>query len=179
MLEIVKAPNPILSQKAKNVAKVDKSILDFIKEMKIALDNSIDPVGVGLAASQVGKDLRIFIAKPTDKSKLHVFINPHILKTSEILPAKKSKVKKLEGCLSLPNIWGEVTRFNDVLLKFQDETGRSHKRKFSGFIATIIQHEIDHLNGILFTKRVLEQRGSLYKSEKDEKGEDVFEEIKI
>lgn len=179
MLEIVKAPNPTLSQKANDVAKIDKSVLDFIDEMEVALDNSVDPVGVGLAASQVGKPIKIFIAKPTDKSKLQVFINPHVLKTSDALPQKKSKVKKLEGCLSLPNIWGEVTRFDDVLLEFQDQTGKAHKRKFSGFMATIIQHEMDHLNGILFTKRVLEQKGSLYKSEKDEKGEDVFEEIKI
>ena len=179
MLQIVKAPNPTLSQKAKNVAKIDKSILSFIDDMIIALKNSVDPVGVGLAASQVDKAIKIFIAKPTEKSKVYIFINPHILKTSEKLEAKKSKIKKLEGCLSLPNIWGEVIRFDSLLLKYQDETGENHKKKFSGFMATIIQHEMDHLNGILFTKRVLEQKGLLYKSEKDEKGEDIFEEIKI
>lgn len=179
MLEIVKAPLPILSQKAKPVEKIDKPILNLIEEMKVALENSLDPVGVGLAASQVGKNLQIFIAKPTSAPKFYIFINPKILKTSKKRVVKKTKVKKLEGCLSLPNIWGEVARFDEIVLRFLDEKGNNHEKKISGFMATIVQHEIDHLNGILFTKRVLEQNGILYKSEKDEKGEDVFEEIKI
>lgn len=179
MLEIVNAPQPVLSQKAKNVEKVDKNILDFIEEMKVALQNSTDPVGVGLAAPQLSKSLKIFIAKPTPKSKFYIFINPKILKTDKKHRLKKNRVKKLEGCLSLPNIWGEVARFDEVLISFQDERGKNHKRKYKGFMATIIQHEMDHLGGVLFTKRVLEQNGTLYKSEKDEKGEDVFEEIKI
>ncbi|MDO8461008.1 MAG: peptide deformylase, partial [bacterium] len=62
---------------------------------------------------------------------------------------------------------------------FIDENGKPHKRKFSGFIATIIQHEYDHLHGILFPKRVLEQKGKLYKSRKNKEGKDVFEEIEI
>jgi peptide deformylase len=147
--------------------------------MEAALNRSVDPVGVGLAAVQVGKPIKIFIAKPTEKSKIYVFINAQIVKTSEKLGVKKSKVKKLEGCLSLPNIWGEVARYENVTIKYLDETGKSHKKKFSGFMATIIQHEMDHLAGILFTKRVLEQKGTLYRSEKNKNGEDVFEEIKI
>lgn len=179
MLEIIKAPNVGLSQKSKNLAKLDKNILDFIEEMKLALESSTDPVGVGLAACQVGKNVKIFIAKPTSKPKFYIFINPKILKTDKKQKIKKAKVKKLEGCLSLPDIWGEVARFDEIVLDFMDENGKKHKRKFTGFMATIIQHEVDHLEGILFTKRVLEQNGTLYKSEKDEKGEDVFEEIKI
>lgn len=179
MLEILSAPNPILSQIAKDVPKIDSDVLDFVEQMKTALENSVDPVGVGLAAPQVGKSVRIFIAKPTEKGSFKIFINPHIIDASQKLESKKAKVKKLEGCLSLPTIWGEVARHEYVTIEFQDETGKNHKRKFTGFMATIIQHEIDHLEGILFTKRVLEQKGTLYKSEKDEKGEDVFEEIKI
>lgn len=179
MLEILSAPNPVLSQTAKEVSNIDKSILDFIDEMIIALANSVDPVGVGLAAPQVGKSVKIFIAKPTEKSKVKIFINPKIVETSQKLESKKTKVKKLEGCLSLPSIWGEVARYDYVTIEYKDEKNKTHKKKFRGFMATIIQHEMDHLDGILFTKRVLEQKGTLYKSEKDEKGEDVFEEIKI
>lgn len=180
MLEIVKAPNPILSRKAKPVGKLDKAIIRLIEEMKAALDSAKDPIGVGLAAPQIGKGLNLFITKPSLKSGVLVFINPKIIHKSA--PGKgesEEHLRKLEGCLSLPNIWGDVKRFPDITVTYLDGTGRLHKRKFTGFMATIIQHEIDHLNGVLFPKRVLEQGGTLYKSEKDEKGEDVFEELKI
>jgi len=93
--------------------------------------------------------------------------------------AKKANSTKLEGCLSLPNIWGEVIRDPHITISYLDEKGNTHNRTFAGLSATIIQHEMDHLSGILFPKKVLEQKGTLYKSHKDEKGEDVFEEIEI
>ncbi len=182
MLEIVKAPNSVLSQKAKKIAKIDKSVLKLIKEMEISLEAATDPIGVGLAAPQVGKSLRLFIAKPSLKSKILVFINPVIVKKEDkvsLSSTEKHQQKKLEGCLSLLNIWGEVKRFDEVWLSFLDQNGRRHHKKYSGFLATIVQHEIDHLNGVLFPKRVLEQKGTLYKSEKDEKGQEVFEEINL
>ncbi|MCL4353383.1 peptide deformylase [Patescibacteria group bacterium] len=178
MSDIIIAPNPVLSEISQSVTSVDKTILGIIDDMKLALSLAKDPVGVGLAAPQIGKSLRIFIAKPTPKSEVFTFINPVITKEAN-LEAKQKKTTKLEGCLSLPNIWGEVQRYNVVTVEFIDEQGRKHNRKFKGFMATIIQHEIDHLNGIIFTKRVLEQKGTLYKSEKNEKGEDIFEEINI
>lgn len=180
MLEIVKAPSPILSKKADPVKKIDKSILRLISDMEEALYTAKDPIGVGLAAPQVGKSLQIFIIKPSPKSKTYVFINPKITKKISSKENKRqAKTKKLEGCLSLINIWGEVARYREVFVTFQDETGKLHKKKFSGFLSTIVQHEIDHLNGVLFPKKVLEQKGTLYKSEKDENGEDVFDELKI
>jgi peptide deformylase len=180
MLDIVTAPNPVLSSKASSVAKVDSIILKLIKEMEEALDAATDPIGVGLAAPQVGKSLAIFVIKPSPKAKLQAFINPKITKIeSQTVGKVKGKTKKLEGCLSLRNIWGEVERAKTIWLDYLDETGKPHHKKFSGFIATIIQHEVDHLNGILFPKRVLEQKGTLYESKKNSKGEDIFEELTI
>lgn len=187
MLKIVTAPNAVLSQKAKKVNKVNKDILKLIEDMKKTLARTTDPKGVGLAAPQIGLSYRIFIAKPSDKSRITVFINPEIAKQStqmDYVKRPKKDVsekasKKLEGCLSLPSIWGPVLRSSSLTISYLDENGKSHKQKFSGFMATIIQHEYDHLNGILFPKRVLEQKGQLYKSRKDEKNEDVFEEIEI
>ena len=179
MLDIVKAPNPVLSNKAKQVLKIDKAILNLIEEMKISLAAASDPIGVGLAAPQIGKTLRIFIAKPTLKSKVFVFINPVITKSEVLAEKEKEKTTKLEGCLSLPNIWGEVQRYNQIHVDFIDEAGHKHSNKFTGFMATIIQHEVDHLDGILFPKKVLDQKGTLYKSEKNKKGQDIFEEISI
>lgn len=201
MLKIVTAPNSVLSDIAKPISKVGTSVIMVIEEMKKTLAKTTDPKGVGLAAPQVGKALRLFIAKPTDKSEPMVFINPEIIEKSSKVdyvkrPARRSQgvggpkknpsassgqkaFKKLEGCLSLPTIWGAVLRPSFLTLSYLDEQGKSHKQKFSGFMATIIQHEIDHLNGILFPKIVLSQKGKLYKSHKDEKGEDVFEEINL
>jgi len=202
VLKIVTAPNPALSSITKPVNGINAGVIKIINQMKEALNKASDPVGVGLAAPQIGKPLRIFIAKPTDKSEILVFINPKIttnkqLPTTNIrklevahLPvnssagevgrnSQKSKGSKLEGCLSLPTIWGSVLRTPSLTLTFLDEKGVPHKQKFSNFLAIIIQHEMDHLDGVLFPKRVLEQKGTLYKSHKNKKGEDEFEEIEI
>ncbi len=185
--KIILAPNPILSTPAKNVEKIDSGVLKIIEEMRKALDKAKDPEGVGLAAPQIGKALRIFIFKTTPKSKIQVFINPKILKVGE--PSQsftrerkvrgKIKIQKLEGCLSLKDIWGTVLRAPTVEISYLDEKGKTRGKVFKDFLATIIQHEYDHLDGILFPRRVLEQKGKLYKSFKDEKGEDVFEEMEI
>lgn len=202
MLTIITAPNPILSEIAKpiilpetKIAKIDKPILKLIDEMKQALTGARDPEGVGLAAPQIGKSLQLFIIKPTSRSPFQTFINPRIQALNNSEPyaeqlqnqresvSKSVKIreasKKLEGCLSLKNIWGEVLRNEKVVAEYFDEEGKLHKRTFEGFPAIIIQHEYDHLNGILFPKRVLEQDGQLYKSHKNKKGEDVFEEMEI
>lgn len=197
MLKIITAPNPILSQTTKPALRIDTHIRSFIREMEKTLLSAKDPEGVGLAAPQVGKSLSLFIAKPTPKSPISVFINPKIIQKTKtnhltttcdriqqlnVSPSKKSSRAKLEGCLSLPNIWGEVKRDSTIKLRYQLISGNELVTKthtFSGLMATIVQHEMDHLQGILFPKRVLEQKGKLYKSRKNEKGEDEFEEIEI
>jgi len=187
MLPIISAPHEVLSQVAKPVANIDDSIKRLIKEMEETLAHTSDPEGVGLAAPQIGKSLQIFIMKPTPKSPTTVCINPVLYEDTSSLEKpteQKSKKKKkentkLEGCLSLPRIWGIVRRLPSVKLTYLDEHGTKHEKEFSGFPATIVQHEYDHLQGILFPKRVLEQQNQLYKSTKDEKGEDVFEELTI
>lgn len=179
MLEILTAPDGVLSETANPVKNVDGKIVSLIKEMGKALDAAKDPVGVGLAAPQVGASLRLFIAKPGIKSKTSVFINPRVLEASPVKKTGKKRIKKLEGCLSLPGIWGEVARSPRLTIEYQDQLGNHHTKTFKDFMATIIQHEIDHLDGVLFPKRVLEQKGKLYQSSKNEKGKDIFEEIEI
>ena len=171
-MKILTVPHPILTQKAKPVKKIDDKIHHLVKEMIKVLNKQINPPGVGLAAPQVGKNLALFIMKPTEKVKPRVFINPKILKleignwkleiNSKSKSQKKQKRAQLEGCLSLPKIWGTVKRANRVLVEYQDLSGEKKTEWFSDFEATIIQHEIDHLNGILFTKRVLDQKQKLY-----------------
>jgi len=197
MLKIVQAPNPVLYQPTRPVNRVDKAIHNLLKQMEETLIHASDPEGVGLAAPQVGKSLQIFIVKQTPKSPTLTFINPVIEETFESpsekesgatqsektsKAKKKAKIKKsvqLEGCLSLKDIWGVVKRSYGVVLTYQDEAGVKHTKKFEGFIATIIQHEVDHLQGALFPKRVLEQNNQLYQSRKNDQGELEFEEIEI
>jgi peptide deformylase len=118
------------------------------------------------------------------------FINPVLEKFIEEEPTeetnseddetqKEKKGVQLEGCLSLYNIWGVVKRHPGVVLSYQDEHGKKHKKTFDGFLAVIIQHEYDHLQGVLFPKRVLEQKNPLYRAVKNRKGETEFEEIEL
>lgn len=183
MLKIVTAPSLVLSLKAKEypVKKGGEAKLDkFLKSMEKALLKADDPKGVGLAAPQVNKPVRIFMAKPTDGADIEIYVNPKIINayTRQKKEKKDGEYKKLEGCLSLPNIWGEVEREAIVILDWVDQKGNRNSKKFYGFSATIIQHEMDHLDGILFPKRVLEQKGKLFKSHK-EKGNDVFDELNV
>jgi peptide deformylase len=158
--------------------------------MKETLDKTRDPEGVGLAAPQIGKSLQIFVTKPTRNAHHEVYINPVLTLNhaeqdvaSNATAAKRRRKKadgtKLEGCLSIPTIWGPVKRAESVSITYLDETGRQKTEEVGGFKATILQHEYDHLHGILFPKRILEQKGKIYKSSKNEKGEDVFEEIEL
>jgi len=187
MLPIVQAPSPVLSAKAKKINKVDSKTKNLIKEMTITLENTTNPEGVGLAAPQIGQAIQLFIIKESPASPLYVFINPQILSFSEeklpLMDGKKTtknrKGVKLEGCLSLKEIWGVVHRASSIELAYLDEKGTRLVKSFDGFLATIIQHECDHLAGILFPKRVLEQKEKLYKATTDEHGEMIFEELAI
>lgn len=193
MYKIITTPNKILVEKANPVTKFDKKLESILSEMEKTLRSTVDPIGVGLAAPQVGLRMRIFLMKPTEKSKVTSFINPVIESTSdeEEVPhftnsekveshkPESSKNKLLEGCLSIPDIWGNVTRKKEVTLVWQDAKGNNFKQVFNGFAAIIIQHEVDHLNGVLFTKHVMDQNEKLFKSHKNEEGEDEFDEIQI
>ncbi len=185
MLKIVQTPDSVLSKKAERINKIDSSIKLLIQEMVETLENARDPEGVGLAAPQVGKSLQLFIVKEDLDVPVKIYINPH-LELLEPIQEEKAKTKKekdegvkLEGCLSLRDIWGVVKRSPKVKILYEDEHGTKHEKIVTGFIATILQHEFDHINGTLFTKRVLEQKEKLYNSSKDKKGEIVFEEIEI
>ena len=168
-MKIIHAPNAILSKKCKEVVSFDNELSILIQKMSYTLAQAHDPDCVGLAANQVGVDKAFFIMRPTTESDITVHINP-ILKSIKSLQMAKSNRKpkiKYEGCMSLPRMWGEMKRSEKVLLCFQDQYGKKIEKWYGGFAAQIIQHEIDHLNGILFTQRVLEQGGELFEEKED------------
>lgn len=179
-MKILITPNPILTTPSQPVEKIDKEVLAFIEEMKQTLLNTTNPKGVGLAAPQVGKNRQIFITKPSDKSEIGVFLNPEIIEKSEALTASVPQRKNpLEGCLSIPSVWGMVKRYQTIKLKYKTPDNKTHTQQFSGFLATVIQHEIDHLQGRLFPSRTLEQKGKLYQAKKDKNGEESLGELNI
>jgi peptide deformylase len=144
-MKIVLHPNKILKEKTEKVEKIDKEIKNLVKEMKKIM---IQQNGVGLAANQIGKNLSIFVAY--DNKKFYTFINPEIVKFFG-----KEKIME-EGCLSVPNVWGQIKRYEGVVVSYQDLFGKKKKLKAKGLLAQIIQHEIDHLNGVLFIDKAIE-----------------------
>ena len=144
--EILQKDAPLLREVAKSVPTKNigaKKIQNTLRRMKEALHAEED--GAAIAAPQIGKSLRIFIvSKKITKTKDLVFINPEIIKTSK----KKKKVE--EGCLSIRWLYGQVNRSEKVTIRAYGETGRQFERGASGLLAQIFQHEMDHLDGILF-----------------------------
>jgi peptide deformylase len=152
--EIIKYPDPILRRKAARVERIDDEIQTLIDDMVETM--RLAP-GVGLAAPQVGMPLRIIVVEygeneedgddqPVEK-KLYTLINPEISRSM-----KESELGN-EGCLSIPGIVGDVERSLGVTVVAQNRHGQQIKIKADGWLARIFQHEIDHLNGVLFTDR--------------------------
>jgi peptide deformylase len=174
--KIVQSGNPVLREKSKEVGKIDKKVLKLIQDLKDTLAVQKDPEGVGLAAPQIGKNVRIFLASYKDFHR--VVINPIVLNVTERIKAKKVKQKSkkeiLEGCLSLPYYYGPLKRAAKITIKYLDEQGHEITEDFEGFNAQIILHEIDHLDGVLFVDRLFEAKKPLYKVKGDE-----WEEVEL
>ena len=143
ILEITKLGEEILRKKAEPVAEVTDEIRKLAGDM---LETMIEANGVGLAGPQVGKNLRIFVAMADDDVK-RVFINPQIIKTSEEVEEYE------EGCLSIPQVYESITRPSRVTVQALNEKGRPFTLDADGLLARIIQHEYDHLDGILYIDR--------------------------
>ena len=149
--KIVTLPDPILHRKAKTVSRFDAELQTLIGDM---IETMREAPGVGLAAPQVGVSERVIVVEYTEdkeeehaRKKLYVMINPEIKETSE------ETETAIEGCLSVPGWQGEVERFLAVTVKGQNRQGKPMKVKAKGWLARIFQHEIDHVNGVVFTDR--------------------------
>lgn len=160
---IVHEPNRVLRRVAEEVASAEirgPEIQRLLQDMRDTLAAS--PDGIGLAAPQIGVSLRVFLVSEEAHAidagtvsveevrprwKHHVFINPVFSKRS------RKKAEMPEGCLSVPGKYGTVTRCEKVYVMWLDESGKSHARGFSKFFARVLQHEMDHLNGMLIVDR--------------------------
>ena len=150
-LKIYMLGEETLRTPANRIVKVDESIRKLAKDMLITMYSA---KGIGLAAPQVGVQKRIMVIDlnfEDPNASPNVFINPEIISTSASLDTYE------EGCLSIPGIYLNVVRPSSIKLSFRDEMGRPKKMNADGLLARCIQHEIDHLNGVLFVDKVTDQ----------------------
>jgi peptide deformylase len=151
ILKIITLPDPVLRRKARPIARFDSNLQSLINDM---IDTMREAPGVGLAAPQVGRSDRLIVVEyPEDDEiedapkKLFVVVNPEIKVISEEVEMG------IEGCLSIPGLHGEVERALAVTVKGLTRHGQPVKIKSKSWLARIFQHEIDHLDGVVFTDR--------------------------
>lgn len=179
MVKILTLPNPILRQKSVAV-KIDQATADLVAKLKETLIEKEGIKGVGLSAVQIGIPKKVFLAYSKPSRMFLTFINPEIIwyskKQTQGIPENKNKY---EGCLSVPNYWSIIKRSLSIKIRYQTLSGKKQIRRFLGFTATIIQHEYDHLEGVLFIDRAIEQKSPIYMLTKDKDGKEYLKEITI
>jgi peptide deformylase len=143
--KIVKHPSEILTTPTKKVLKFDQKLATLLKDMH---DTMLDSDGIGIAAPQVGESIRVAIVDLGEGEDIIEMINPEVLET-------EGSVIDIEGCLSFPELYGEVERPFYVRIKAQERDGRWYELEAEDYEARAILHEIDHLDGILFDSKIL------------------------
>ena len=147
-LNIVYYPHPALSWKSKDVTRIDPQLKEWVNQM---FDLMYEARGIGLAANQVGLPYRLFVINPTGDPEQpqfeQVFINPEILR-------RNGSEESEEGCLSLPEVYGPVNRAERIVVEAFDLDGQQLRFELEGIDARVVQHENDHLDGVMFTERV-------------------------
>jgi len=169
--KILTLPDNRLRNISDEVVAFDSAINNLITDLTDTLVAQTDPVGLGLSAPQIGVFKRVFVARVRNKVK--AFVNPKILKFS------KKEISFLEGCFSVPDIYGHVIRPAEIDLESQDKHGKLAKNHYSGITGRIIQHEIDHLDGKLFIDHVHDQNGKVFEVKKDKAGKEQFVEVPL
>ena len=157
-LRVIKYGNPILRMKARKIDKIDNRIQNLADDMILTM--AIDG-GIGLAAPQVAESLALLVVDHSlifEDGEPTAYINP------KIISSEGDSVME-EGCLSIPDIHEEVKRPEIITLHYQDIEGETKEEQFDGLLARVLQHEIDHLNGVLFVDRISALKKQLLKKE--------------
>lgn len=149
-MQIVRYPHPALRWKSKPIQQITQQLRNTVTEM---FELMYEARGIGLAANQVALPYRLFVINPTgdpeEKDQELVFINPEIL-------SRKGSVEGEEGCLSLPDLYGPVHRAEEIVVSAFDLSGREYQMTLNELPSRVVQHENDHLDGVLFTDRLSE-----------------------
>jgi peptide deformylase len=150
-------PNSVLRQRAKRVMEIDVSIQRLVDDL---LETMRHASGVGLAAPQVGVPLRVAVIQLSEEDEPLVLVNPQVVKRS-------GEREVEEGCLSIPGYRGEIKRSVSITVKGRDRTGKEVRVKGTELLAQALEHEIDHLNGVLYVDH-LESRDKLFRLEPED-----------
>ncbi|HSX17028.1 MAG TPA: peptide deformylase [Patescibacteria group bacterium] len=167
--DIITLPNPHLRTRSKKIGHISPEVTKLIEDMKAATldwEASRDhEVGVALAAIQIDQPLRIVVIRNDfdnkDDHSFTVFINPTITKY------EGATEEDYEGCLSVPDIYGKVPRYSKIRVKAQDEKGREFRVSAEGFLARVLQHEVDHTNGVVFIDHIKDNKDAFFRLETD------------
>lgn len=157
VLEILTYPDPLLKEPAKPVESIDSRVQQIIDDMA---ETMYQAPGVGLAATQAGIDRCVIVFDPeadAEKQDFQVLVNPRIIEATE------KTISENEGCLSVPDFRSDVPRFERIVVEGLDRHGKNLKFEATGLLSVILQHEIDHLNGILFIDRISALKRQMYK----------------
>ncbi len=156
LLPIIEIPDPVLRKRARKVRRIDKSILKLANNM---VDTLREAGGVGLAANQVGKLQRIIVIQLPDECDARIYVNPEIVKV-------EGQREVEEGCLSIPGYRGKILRSVTIKFGALDHSSKRIRIDAEGLLAQAIEHEVDHLNGILYTDH-LRKHEDFYMIEED------------
>lgn len=149
-MEIVHYPHPALSWKSKPISEINSRLYSIVDEM---FDLMYEARGIGLAANQVALPYRLFVVNVTgdrgDKEQEFVFLNPEIIR-------RNGSVEGEEGCLSLPEVYGQVRRAERIVVEAFDLSGQEFQMELDDLPSRVVQHEADHLDGVMFFQRMSE-----------------------
>lgn len=155
--KIYQYPEPVLRQETEKIDTFDSKLVKLVEDMA---DTMYDAPGIGLAAPQIGKSIKLIVVDTSedrdDEKKYQALVNP------EIIAHEGNQVDE-EGCLSVPELTANVTRYQKITVSYQDLQGQAHELSTEDRFAVVLQHEIDHLNGILFIDHLSPLKRSLYK----------------
>jgi peptide deformylase len=154
--KIFKYPEPVLRQKAKSIDSFDDNLKTLTEDMA---ETMYDAPGIGLAAPQIGESVRLIvvdISKNEEEQEYMTLVNPEIIE-------KEGEQIDEEGCLSVAELTSKVKRFKKIRVRYQDLSGKEFELETEDRFAVVLQHEIDHLNGILFLDHLSSLKKNLYK----------------
>lgn len=170
ILPVIAYGDPVLKKVGEEITKDYPNLDQLLENMWETMYNSR---GIGLAAPQIGKSIRIFLVDTIQLEDEEDENNPYsdgikkVFINAQILEYGSEKDRREEGCLSIPNVHGDIDRPTSITLKYMDEQFQEHTETFSGFNARVIQHEYDHIEGVLFTEKLSTLKRRLLKSKLD------------
>jgi len=178
VLDIVTLPNKILRDRTKPVTNYDAQLQQLIDDMIETMRNA---PGVGLAAPQIGRSIKLTVIETLaeldeDGNEIEGSRDLYVITNPEIVSTSRKMVDGIEGCLSIPGYLGEVERYESIRVRAQDRHGKKIKLRLNSWTARIFQHEIDHLNGVLYIDRLTDPENFWTEEEFDAMQETADEE---